>query len=399
MRESTAKIYHRIFQSPQILFVAFLLAAALISLINIQLGAHEFWGGTYTYYNNYVIFKSSFGNLIEHKNLYELHLDQYADLYKYSPSFAVLMGLFYYLPDHLGLTLWNLLNLIVLYKGLQSLSQLSIQNRNFLLLFVAAELFISVQNSQSNVLLAGACIWAFGLLEKNKTGSATLILALATFVKIYSILGALLLLLYPNRIKTIFQFTGWCLAILLLPLALIPFQELLQQYEYWWLMLKADQSASVGMSMYVFTQLMLPDSIYKIITLISGVLLLLSPLALFYQYKNPEFRLKFLCLILTWMVVFNYKAESPTFIITMSGIGIWYFCKSTPSRTDLILVLMTLFFTSVWVTDLVPRGIKDHFIPIHYIKTIMPAFMFFRILFDVWFPGRKKEKLAHENGK
>jgi hypothetical protein len=61
----------------------------------------------YTNYNNYIIFESSFEHLKEEKSLYQLYLKEHWDLYKYTPSFSLFMGVFYYLPEFAGLFLWN----------------------------------------------------------------------------------------------------------------------------------------------------------------------------------------------------------------------------------------------------------------------------------------------------
>jgi hypothetical protein len=368
-----------LFDSPKVILALLILISCAISLLNIQLGLHDFWGGSYTYYNNYVIFKSSFGNLIHQENLYVFHPEQYADLYKYSPTFSVFMSLFYYLPDYLGLCLWNALNVVVLYKALQTLSAIHPRRRHLLFLFLSVELFVSIQNSQSNILLAGLCIWAFGLLEKNKTLPATFLLALGTFIKIYSVLGALLLLLYPNRIKSILQFGVWSVLLFLLPLLLIPFAELMEQYSNWASMLQEDQQASIGMSVYAYSQFIFPASHFKILTLILGVILLIAPLLKWNSFRNENFRLNYLTMVLIWMVIFNYKAESPTYVIALSGIGLWYFAKTRNTTTETVLLLLSLLFTSLWVTDLIPREIKNEYLPVNYMKTLFPMILFFVI--------------------
>ncbi len=69
----------------------------------------------YTHYNNYLIFKQSFFHLIEHKDLFAFYPNEYYDLYKYTPTFALLMAPFAYLPNLAGLILWNILNAFMLF--------------------------------------------------------------------------------------------------------------------------------------------------------------------------------------------------------------------------------------------------------------------------------------------
>ncbi|MBK7855412.1 MAG: DUF2029 domain-containing protein [Bacteroidetes bacterium] len=71
----------------------------------------------YGHYNNYLIFKDSFQHFLQGLNLYANYPP--VDLFKYSPTFAVLMSPFAFLPDWLGLTLWNLLNAMLFFMQLK----------------------------------------------------------------------------------------------------------------------------------------------------------------------------------------------------------------------------------------------------------------------------------------
>ena len=50
-----------------------------------------------------------------------------------------------------------------------------------------------------------------------------------------------------------------------------------------------------------------------------GALVFQFPLARMEMYKPYTFRLLTLSSVLIWVVIFNHKAESPTFIIAMTG--------------------------------------------------------------------------------
>jgi hypothetical protein len=73
-----------------------------------------------------------------------------------------------------------------------------------------------------------------------------------------------------------------------------------------------------------------------------GTALLLLPLALRRgSWHDPRFRLGFLCSTLVYAVLFNHQAESPSYIIAMAGIGIWYAAGSlTRARTVFALSLL-----------------------------------------------------------
>ena len=358
--------------SKEYFVVGFLmLICALISMQGILQGPKDYWGGTYTHYNNYVIFKQSFIHLAENKNLYDFYLHEHADLYKYSPSFALLMAVFYALPDWVGLFLWNLLNMMVLYLGIKGLPKLTWQTKIAILMVLFFELITATQNTQSNALLAGLIMLAYNQFERGKTRLASLFLIIGIFIKIYSVVGCLLFLFYPDKLKSLAYMLLWSVLIFLIPLLVVDFSSLLKQYQNWYVLLRQDQSESIGMSIYIYTQLFLPSNSYKIITLLFGSVLLLGPLVKWSSYSNQQFRFYYMALILLWIVLFNHKAESPTYIIAMTGVALWY----TGAKKEIfnkILLWGTVFFCSLWFTDLVPKGIKGFVDPV-YVKAFFPA--------------------------
>ena len=367
------------------------LISILISIQNISLGVDNFWGGQHTHYNNFLIFKNSFAHLVENKNLYEYYLNEYADLYKYSPTFALMMAAFCHLPDALGLIIWNSLNVFVLYFAIYLIKSLDPSKKTILILCLLFELILSTLNSQSNCILAGLTVMAFNMLEKGKNTQATLFIVLGAFIKIYSIVGCLLFLLYPNKIKSFLSLSGWLVFFFFLPLLVIDFSELIWQYKNWYVLLKADQNESIGMSFFAYTKFVLPLNSFKSITLSLGTLILLTPLLKFKSFAIQNFRLQYMTLILIWMVVFNYKAESPTYVIAMAGIGIWFFA-SKQSKINTILTVLTLLFTSIWFTDVVPSSVKNEFIDIKFIKSFFPIVILFKLYFDFAFNNKYQEK-------
>ncbi len=363
----------------------------LISMQSILLGVHHFWAGNYTFYNNFVIFKFSFRHLIENKNLYEHYPNQYADLYKYSPTFALIMCFFYYLPDSIGLVLWNSVNIFVLYYAISLLKSIDASKKIFIVLFLLPELILSTGNSQSNALIAGLTILSFNLFEKGKNSYAIFFILLGAFIKIYSITGLILFLLYPNKLKSLLGILFWTIALFLVPLIVVDFGDLISQYKNWYQLLKADEGQSIGMSLFLYTQFILPLNDYKLLTLLFGGLILITPLFRHKQYSHELFRIRYLSFILVWMVAFNHKSESPTFVIAMSGIGIWFF-SSKQSPISTALVILTFIFTSIWFTDLIPDALKTYFIRLEYIKSFFPVLVLFAIYYGLLL---KKTKLKH----
>ena len=104
--------------------------------------------------NNFAIFRGAFFNLAAGRDLYAGYPALYFDRFKYSPSFAFLIGPIAVVPTSLGLALWNLLNALSLWWMLVRLFPPS--RALIALLLVALELFGSLQTAQSNGLVTAS---------------------------------------------------------------------------------------------------------------------------------------------------------------------------------------------------------------------------------------------------
>lgn len=337
----------------------------------------------YTEYNNFKIFKHSFFHLLENKNLYEYHEEEHFDLYKYSPTFALFMGVLAYFPDVIGLILWGLLNAIVLISAIKSLPLDSFKKNAFILAFIFIEFITSLQNSQSNVLMVGLILWAFIFLERKKILYASLLVTLSIFIKLFGIVAFALFIFYPNKGKAAISALFWALLLFALPLLVISLPELFQQYENWFELLKNDKSVSFNLSVVGWLETWFGIRGVNEIVLILGSVILLAPLVRISRYQSFIFRILFLSSLLIWMVIFNHKAESPTYIIAISGVAIWYFVQKR-SKLNLALLLFAFFFTILSTTDLVPSYTYDEWTKPYVLKAVPCIFIWFKLNYDLW---------------
>lgn len=379
------KIFNYIADNKFTWYILILVISVGIAMQNVLMGENHFWGGVYTFYNNYVIFKTSFFNLVHGQNLYDYHLEKHADLYKYSPTFALFMGLFYYLPDWLGLSIWNLLNASVLLYSITTLGGFTSKKKFYLLLFVIIELVLSLQNCQSNALLAGLAILAFTSLEKGNQGTAAFYICCGIFIKIFMLAFCLLALFYPNKLRFIVFLWVWVVVFFFLPVIITGGSHLIQLYQNWFHLINNDRSNTVALykagdtySIYRIIDILKLSPTSKTFLLLGGTVLLLSPLTLVKKYRSQRFRLTFFCLLLVWIVIFNHKAESPSYVISLAGIGIWCLSREK-SRSVIVLLFATLLFTSLFFTDLTPHLFKD-ILDKALVKIAMSCLLFFVIL-------------------
>jgi hypothetical protein len=325
--------------------------------------------------NNFAIFRAAFGNLSAGRDLYAPHPGQYLDLFKYSPTFAVLFAPFSALPLPLSILAWSALNALLLFYAVRRLLPGRAGTLALALLYL--EVLRNMQRAQSNSLIAALAILAFLALERRRQFGAALAIALGAIIKIFPLAALALAALYPRRARFAFRFALVLGALLALPLLVVPPHELLAQYQSWRRIVSSDESLMVavggagpygGVMEQVRTLFGLHVENWPV--QLAGTVLLLLPLALRRtRFEQREFRLLFLCSLLVYMVIFNFRSESPSFVIAVTGIVIWF--VATP-RTWLstALMVLTIVIVSLSSTEITPHWLqRDVFVRFH-LKTI-----------------------------
>ncbi|MFI5195580.1 MAG: glycosyltransferase family 87 protein [Chitinophagales bacterium] len=357
-------------------------------LLKLFVGTHQ------TDYNNYLVFKHSWFHLLNGTNLYGVYPTEHWDFFKYSPTFALFMGLLAYLPDIVGLSLWNLLNVITLFLAIRMLP-FSVKTQCILLWFIAFEMLTSIQNSQSNCLMCGLIILAYSCMQQQKILLATLWLVIATYIKVYGAIGFCLFLFYPGKLKFVLYAALWTIVLAALPLCVTSFGNLVQQYHNWADLLRADASAATGISVAGWLHTWFGFSNIKGYVTVAGLLLFLLPFLRFGSYRNEVFKLLMLAFMLIWMIIFNHKAESPTYIIAVAGVGIWYFTQPKAAwRT--VLLWLVFIFTSLSATDIFPPYIRIHFIYPYTIKAV-PCILVWCVVFMDLMRLKKEQKMVQDS--
>lgn len=363
----------------------------LVAVITIIASMQAIFGGTralepggiaYTRYNNYQIFEQSFFHLIEQKDLYILYLNEHWDLYKYSPTFSAFFGVFAVFPDIIGLTLWNLLNAFVLVGAIYYLPHLSKFQKGLVVSLVLLELLTSIQSEQSNGLMAGLLVLAFGLLEKKHFFWACFCLVFTVFIKLFGLVGFAILLFYSPKWKLALYTILSTLILLAVPFVFIDLDQYLFLIDSYGKMLSNDHSISYGFSVMGIIHTWFGIEFNKLIIVALGASVFLIPFARMKLYCNYLFKLLALASVLLWVIIFNHKAESPTFVIALTGIALW-FVASASSRQSLYLLIFAFILTSLSPTDLFPKTIRDTYVVPYALKVLPCILIWFKIIYDM----------------
>ena len=335
-----------------------------------------------SFYNNYLIFKNSFFHLWNNENLYVLYPEVQIDLFKYSPTFALLFAPFSVLPDFLGLFIWNLINALVFF-AIWKIPFPNYKNKLWIMAFILVEYITNIQSSQSNGLMAGLMIMAYVFLERKNIALATLMIVLSVYLKLFGLVAFALFLFYPDKWKSVGYVVFWSIILFALPLIIISPNELIQQYQNWIDMLVVDKAVSYSPSVmgWLITWFNLAPSSSLLAGI--GVLIFMAPLIQFKKYNQSGFKQLILSSVLIWVVIFNHKAESPTFIIAVSGVAIWYFSQKQ-NTLNTVLLYLVLIFTQFSPTDLFPVSIREAYFLPYVIKVVPIILVWVKLTYDAF---------------
>ncbi len=336
----------------------------------------------YTKHNNYIIFSQSYHHLKNNQDLYIAYPDEHWDLFKYSPTFSVFFGLFASFPDWLGLNLWNLLNAFVLLSAVYYLPRLNNTQKGWLLLIVLLEFMGSMMGEQSNALIAGLLVFSFGLLENKKLLIASLCIVLTVFIKLFGVVGFALFLFYPQKWKLALYSLGWTLIMLLIPFIFIDYEQYMTLISSYGNMLTNDHIISNGFSVIGWLNSWFSLNVSSLPVVLIGAGVFLLPLARIRAYKYFSFRYLTLASVLLWIVIFNHKAESPTYVLAMTGVALW-FIEGKKSPINIALLVLALVLTSLSSTDIFPTYLRTDYIQPYAIKAFPCILIWMKIIYDM----------------
>jgi len=108
------------------------------------------------------------------------------------------------------------------------------------------------------------------------------------------------------------------------------------------------------------------------------------PLIKFKNFENFGFRFLYLASILIWSVIFNHKAESPTYVIAILGVAIWYFSQRKKIE-NLALLVFAFIFTSLSPTDIFPKFLRDLLVIPYVLKAVPCIFIWVKLTYELLF--------------
>ena len=354
-------------------------AVGLYLLIALGISAQQTVGNAPS--NNFAIFRASFWHLVHGQDLYAWYLAEYWDLFKYTPTCALLFAPFALLPYAAGLIAWNVLNAMALCVAMLWL--LPARAALAALLICVLEAVGAVQNAQSNALVAALIICSVLALERDRVAAGAAAVFAGASIKLFPLSSGLFGLVAPQR----WRHVAWCVVMgvvfAALPLLVTSPSQLIAQYQSW-LTVQEHDATLVGRAWIGgLVELLLGRAIPHGPVQVAGVLVTVVMAWLARdRWSDAVVRHLLLASLLVFSVVFNHMAESPSFVIAYAGVGIWWASLPRERWRDAAVLLIVLL-GSVGGSDIVPKHIRVEWHDRIQLKAIVCAFAWFAVQYDL----------------
>jgi hypothetical protein len=342
------------------LFIAVLWAGAVVAATVQQGLLHQ--------NNNFLIFRAASVHLLHGQDLYTAYPALHFDFYKYSPTFALLFLPFALPPLWLGMLLWNTLNAGSLYFAMGTV--LPLRSANVARAIVFLDMLGSLQNVQSNALVAALIIFTFAAYERRHTVLGSVAAVVGATIKIFPLAAVSFAVFHPRKRRIAVALVASTIVLVALPLLVTTPASLAMQYSSWHAIQEADAMAR-GYSVMEIVQLLLHSDWPNWPQQLAGVVLLLAPLVVWRErWGEWQFRRLYLCSVLLFCLIFNHKAESPTFVIGVAGAAIWFASLDRRSRRDWALLGVIVVFTILSSSDAMPVVLQRNLFDPYRLKVI-----------------------------
>lgn len=149
----------------------------------------------------------------------------------------------------------------------------------------------------------------------------------------------------------------------------MPLSHLLSLYRSWFVLLQNDHGVSYGYSVMGWLHSWFGLDLSKSVVVAAGGAVMLLPFLRRGASLDGAYPSLALGALMIWMVIFNHKAEGPTFIIAVAGITVWY-GSAERSLGDRLLLAAAFVLVSLSPTEIFPRVVRLHLVPAYALKAV-----------------------------
>jgi hypothetical protein len=299
------------------------------------------------------------------------------------------MAPFALLPDGLGVILWVMFNAWALYMAIKLLP-LKENQYIIILLICAHELMTSSSNVEINPLIGALIILSFVFIRDKKDFWAAFVIILGTFIKLYGIVGLAFFFLSKDKLKFILSLLFWSVVLFVLPMFISSPSYIIQTYRDWYGDLVSKNLSNIGPSLQDISAMGLIRNLFNyrqlsnLTVLIPGILLFSVWYFRTKYFKVIPYQLLLLASTLIFVIIFSSSSESPTYIIAIAGVGIWFMNLERPvTPLEIFLLILALILTVLSPSDLFPRYLRDHYIVPYKLKALPCVLIWLKIIYEI----------------
>jgi uncharacterized membrane protein YeiB len=208
--------------------------------------------------------------------------------------------------------------------------------------------------------------------------------------KIYGIVALVCFLFSDNKMKFIGWFICWMVLLFCLPMLISSPSFVIQSYTDWYHSIDEKNSVNESLGIVIAQNISVHGMIQRIFNLpnlsqlwvlLPAAVFNLLPLLRFKSIASRLFQFHYLAVCLLSVVIFSSSAESPTYIIAVSAVAIWFVLCDRKNKWNIALLIFAILFTTLSSTDLFPHYIQRNLISKFALKAL-PCFAIWGVL--IW---------------
>lgn len=339
-------------------------------------------------YNNYLIFKNVFVNTLSERNIYSYYPDAHFDANHYGILFSVIIAPFALLPDWFGMVLWNVANAAIFTYAIHKLPFPN-QYKAFFAWLCLQEFITAAVSLQFNIALTGLLMLSAVYVYERKEAKSAFAILVGFFVKLYGIAGLSSFFFMKNKMRFIGLFIAIAILFFILPMLISSPEFGLMSYADWFQSLSEKNMSNQVLgnrqdySLMGIVRRISGAEISNLTFLLPGIVLFGLPYLRIKQYKNLAFQMMILASTLLFIVLFSSGSESPTFIIAVSGVMLWFLMQKEKTAVDIALLVFVIILTCFSFSDLFPKSIKENYIMKYSLKALPCCVVWFRVCYEL----------------
>lgn len=360
-------------------------------LLGVLTGVKQYYlGAPGQYINNFLLFINSFKHLMAHQNLFLDYPAETFDSYHYGPIFALLIAPFYWMPTLLSLTLWNVFNSLFLLYAIYELP-LTDRQRAVVSWLVLNTSYTCLLNTQFHHICVAMIVLSYTQLHKRQEALAATNVVLGALIKLYGIVGLAFFPFARNKGQYILGGIVSAVIFLALPMLFVGVDYTVQCYYDWYASLSHKNELNVDLAntrtdvcvMGMVRRLLHDGTLSNLYFIVPGLLIFATAYLKTGRFNDVRFQLGILASVLLFLNLASTGFESPTIIISFTGVAIWY-VTSPRTNLDNGLLAFALLISSFSPTDIFPAYLRDHYVNQYALMVLPLLLVWLRLHWTIW---------------